>query len=496
MPGSPRRGGGRPDMPQSREPARSAAVLCTEDSTVARDLARSAAAPASASSPCGWLRERDRVTGMSVSRVDLAGLRGWRTDPHGALRHESGRFFAVVGVEACAVAAVPRWSQPIIHQPEVGILGILATRVDGTVRLLMQAKDEPGNPHGSELSPTVQATRSNFTGAHGGRAVPYLDAFRLRADKRAWVDVRQSEQGSWFLGKRNRNMVVEVEAETDARDGFAWFTVGEVFRALTADSLVNMDARTVLSCLPLRGPGVAGSLPTADEGFSGALARSIVGSDGAAHRTTELLAALTRERSESEATVIQVPLTDLPGWQRQAGAISRLDGAFFEVVGVEVQTAGREVASWSQPMIAGLPGGISCFLVTPIRGVLHVLIALRVELGFVDVAEFGPTVQCAPGNYDHLPSAARPRFLDDVLTAPPNRVRFSSTLSEEGGRFLDTCTRYLIVETDSTDEPPGFRWMTVDQLVGLVAHSHYVNVQARTLLLCLQSLAFADASAG
>jgi dTDP-4-dehydro-6-deoxy-alpha-D-glucopyranose 2,3-dehydratase len=37
------------------------------------------------------------------------------------------------------------------------------------------------------------------------------------------------------------------------------------------------------------------------------------------------------------------------------------------------------------------------------------------------------------------------------------------------------------------DEPPGFRWMTPRQLMSLLTHSYYVNVQARSLLACLQT---------
>lgn len=63
-------------------------------------------------------------------------------------------------------------------------------------------------------------------------------------------------------------------------------------------------------------------------------------------------------------------------------------------------------------------------------------------------------------------------------------------LSEEGGRFFHALNRYLIVETDQ-DVPrdhPDHRWMTLHQLSDLLRHSHYVNVQARSLIACLHSL--------
>ncbi|MFD9074046.1 NDP-hexose 2,3-dehydratase family protein [Streptomyces lasiicapitis] len=39
----------------------------------------------------------------------------------------------------------------------------------------LRAKAEPGNVNGVHLSPTVQAAKSNYSRAHGGSSVPYLD---------------------------------------------------------------------------------------------------------------------------------------------------------------------------------------------------------------------------------------------------------------------------------------------------------------------------------
>jgi len=70
-------------------------------------------------------------------------------------------------------------------------------------------------------------------------------------------------------------------------------------------------------------------------------------------------------------------------------------------------------------------------------------------------------------------------------------VRYEAVHSEEGGRFLNAESRYLIVETDEattpTQPPPGYHWVTPGQLNWLAAHSRYVNVQARTLLAVLDA---------
>lgn len=41
----------------------------------------------------------------------------------------------------------------------------------------MQAKIEPGNVNRIQISPTIQATKSNFMQTHGGKAPAYLEYF-------------------------------------------------------------------------------------------------------------------------------------------------------------------------------------------------------------------------------------------------------------------------------------------------------------------------------
>ena len=438
-----------------------------------------------------WLAAMNERTFMSVERVALKDLRGWEQEPvTGNLRHESGKFFTVESLAVDFPAGfVAHWSQPIINQREVGILGILVKRIDGVLHCLMQAKREPGNQNGIQLAPTVQATRSNYTRVHKGRPVPYLDYFLNPVGHRVLTDVRQSEQGAWFYQKRNRNMVVEVGDEVPVLDGFCWLTMGQLHRLLSVPDLVGMDARTVLACLPLGGHGWGATLPFEDE-FGAALARSCDPGSGSARSFTDILSWVTEMRSRTEIRAVLGPLNAAEGWLHTEGRISHDSGRFFDVIGVRVQAGGREVGQWMQPMIQPCGTGVVAFLVRPINGVLHMLVSARPEPGFADVIELAPTVQCLPGNYDHLPAERRPPFLTEVLAADPGRVRFDAVLSEEGGRFYHARNRYLIVETDAPIDPDrdDYCWLTLAQLTELLQHSFYLNVQARSLIACLRSL--------
>ncbi|MEV4738880.1 NDP-hexose 2,3-dehydratase family protein [Streptomyces sp. NPDC049555] len=470
--------------------------------TVAAELARSALAPDGTGGGAqrfrSWFAERLQHVAHRTERIPLEALAGWHTEPGtGNVVHDTGRFFSVEGLDVHVPGApVERWSQPILCQPEVGILGILAKEFDGVLHFLMQAKFEPGNAGGLQLSPTVQATRSNYTRVHGGRSVRYVEYFRDTAGHQVIADVLQSEQGAWFYRKRNRNMVVKVRGEVPLADDFHWLTLGQLHRLLEQENLVNMDARTVLACLPFaaHGPHPLARLGPAGPGdFPTAVVRSLSAAEGSAHSTTDLVGWITGLRARTEVHTRRAPLDGLPHWHRRDGVVSHDSGRFFDVVGVDVTAGSREVAGWTQPMIEPRGRGVAAFVVRRIDGVLHVLAHARVEPGYVDVVELAPTVQCTPQSLDALPPGARPRLLSAVLDAAPGQVRFAADLSEEGGRFLHAVNRYLVVETEDGEggvtEGEHHRWMTLHQLDGLLRHSHYVNVQARTLVACLHGLA-------
>ncbi|MGW1147116.1 NDP-hexose 2,3-dehydratase family protein [Streptomyces sp. NPDC002454] len=419
-----------------------------------------------------WLEERGRAHRFTVERIPFHQLDGWSfDDTTGNLVHRSGRFFSVEGLHVTRDEGPQReWYQPIIKQPEVGILGILVKEFDGVLHFLMQAKMEPGNRNLLQLSPTVQATRSNYTKVHQGADVKYIEHFTRPGRGRVIADVLQSEHGSWFFHKSNRNMIVEALGEVPLDDDFCWLTLGQIGELLHRDNVVNMDSRTVLACAPFSDDGA-----------------------GALLSDTELVSWFTAERSRQDVRAERVPLHELPGWVRGRSTIDHEGGRYFRVVAVSVEAGNREVTRWTQPLFEPLGLGVTAFLTRRIGGVPHVLVHARVEGGFLDTVELGPTVQYTPDNYVHLTGGDRPPFLDLVLDADPARIQYEAVHSEEGGRFLNAESRYLLIEADEEqaplDPPAGFQWVTPAQLTSLVRHGHYVNVQARTLLACLNATA-------
>ena len=440
-----------------------------------------------------WLAGRQRAQRHRVTRIPFAAMEGWAFESGtGNLVHHSGRFFSVEGLDVRTDRGwAGHWRQPIIVQPEVGVLGILVKRFGGVPHLLMQAKMEPGNINGVQLSPTVQATRSNYTGVHGGRGVPYLHHFLGPDRGRVVADVLQSEQAAWYLHKRNRNMIVEVTGPVEEHEDFRWLTLGQVRQLLHRDHLVNMDTRTVLACLPAP-DGPPGLAPPRDR-FGALVRQSMAGGFSPVTPTAELLSWLTDVRTRRQLVQRRVPLNDTAGhgWHRDSDGISHEDGRYFTVVAVHVEAGNREVGSWSQPLIAPADQGVVALIVKPIGGVLHALVQARVDAGAVNVAELAATVHCQPGNYRDVPAEAQPRYLDEVLSADPARIRYDVVHTEEGGRFYHARNRYLVVEAGPDfDGAPGdrHRWVSLRQLSRLARHYNYLNVELRSLLAGVHTL--------
>jgi oxidase EvaA len=433
-----------------------------------------------------WWSERAQSNRFNVSPIAFDELVNWRFDPEtGNLSHSSGRFFTIEGLHVRSdYGPVGEWSQPIINQPEIGILGIIVKSFDGVPHCLMQAKMEPGNVNTLQLSPTVQATRSNYTRVHQGDRTRYLEYFAGPERGRVLVDVLQSEQSSWFYRKHNRNMVVEVTGDLPLHEDFRWLPLRQVLDLLHVNNLVNMDARTVLSCMPFAPPWADSGSRHAPVPFRRALARSL----HASHDLGEILSWFTEVKARHEVSAQLIPANRVVGWKRTGHEIAREDGKHFRVIAVNVEASNREVTSWRQPLLAPVAQGIIAFLAKPIEGTTHLLVHARVEPGFIDTVELGPTLQLIRKNYADLP---QPPYLDYVLRADPARIRFDALLSEEGGRFFDAQNRYLVIEVEDDFParcPQDYRWVTLGQLGDLLRHGHYLNVQARSLVACLHSL--------
>ncbi|WP_428565906.1 MAG: NDP-hexose 2,3-dehydratase family protein [Solidesulfovibrio sp. DCME] len=437
-----------------------------------------------------WFAAKDRRDRFTVRRVPLCALSQWAYLP-GPLRlgHCSGKFFTIegIGVES-SCGPVRSWDQPIINQPEIGILGLLAREIDGVLHFLMQAKMEPGNVNILQLSPTVQATRSNYSRVHGGHAPRYLEYFTEPGLATVLLDQLQPEQGARFLFKRNRNMVVAVDHEVPVHEDFCWLTLGQIKALLTRDNIVNMDARTVVSLIPMADPDEPPDYGQLDGvgGFRRDAYLSYCRSDRERHSMDAIMTWLTVGKARHAMRLTPLPLDGLRGWKVTDEAIFHESGLYFSVIGVDVAACTREATRWSQPLLHHHGEGLVGFLCQSHGGVLHFLARGTLEPGNRDGVLIGPTVACS----EVAARASRfcaPRFLERFLDPAGLTVRYDAVQSEEGGRFHHFRNRYMIVELPPglpLDTPEHYLWLTLGQLWRMARHGH-VNIEARNLLACL-----------
>ena len=149
------------------------------------------------------LKNKAKKSELNLEKISFSDLKGWYLNKEsGDIRHKSGKFFQIQGIEIQIIENDREisWSQPIINQPEIGFLGCITKEIDGILYFLIQAKVEPGNINTAQYSPTLQATKSNFTKVHKGSSQPLLKYFLGNEKGKVIIDQLQSEQGARFFG--------------------------------------------------------------------------------------------------------------------------------------------------------------------------------------------------------------------------------------------------------------------------------------------------------
>ncbi len=429
-----------------------------------------------------WIQIRNRETCVSVERIPFSAMDKWHFDANGNLRHDSGRFFSIEGLAVRTnYGNVSQWQQPIINQPEIGFLGIITKEINGIIYFLLQAKVEPGNINRVQLSPTLQATKSNYSQVHGGNKPAYLEYFQNAKPHHILLDQLQSEQGARFLKKRNRNIIIKIDGDIPCLENFVWLTLAQIKRLSQYDNVVNMDTRTVIAGIPL-------NFAHADKATK-TIGLSLVAKGNPINDITCILSWMTRLKCNYELDVTRMPLKDVKDWQISDTAISHKTGKFFQVLAMNISINNREVKTWKQPLVQPMQEGLVAFIVKNINGTYHFLVQGKVELGNFDILEMAPTVQCMTGSYE---GKNEQPFVDYVLKAQPCQVIFDTKQSEEGGRFYQEQNRNVIIEADESfsidNIPENYIWVTYEQLMLFMHFNNYLNIQARSLISLIKLL--------
>lgn len=418
-----------------------------------------------------WFSSRLAAASCHVAWMPVTQSAEWCLQD-GFITHRPKGFFTVVGLQWTS-AAGDLIQHPFLDQQEIGTLGYLMRAHNERHQILVQAKIEPGNVGLVQLAPTCQATHSNAQRLHGGDAAPFIDDFPP-AQPNVLYDVAQSEQGTRFLRKRNRNALVLTSVDAPIPITHRWLDVDSVLDLMWQDYLVNTDARSVLVCAPWQ--LLVNRVPFSryGDGFGPELLASMHGSSH--HVSLEHVKERVQQlRLMTEDSKI-VSLEELPSWHWSEEGLSPAGGSSLRVCHIGVTVNGREVPAWDQPIVASGSAGTVLLVCARIDGILHFLFRVQAEPGLCSKVELTPTVVIEPGD----PSD------ETCMRRWSGKVVAQCRQSEEGGRFYRDTNMYRVIDIGMAGEvDPNCYWLTLGDVRRLLDEPGWLTNEARSALSLL-----------
>jgi len=433
-----------------------------------------------------WIIKENKSSNHIIKKINLKTTKNWIVNfTNDKIFHETGGFFAIEGIRINIFKdKLYKWDQPIINQNEIGILGFLMKELNNQPYFLMQTKIEPGNINGIQLSPTLQATESNYNALHKGKIPDYLEHFINIKNSSILSDSLQSEQGSFFLKKRNRNLILRANKNISLKKGYQWISLKVIKRLLMIDNIINMDSRSVLS--QINSLQISGKLKfhnkfNCDEDL---IYTSLFGIGKPKNSIEEIIDFIKFFRNKYKISITQISLNKMNGWEFTNKELKRNDNNFFKIIGVSAKIPNREKGYWEQPMLQTYNNGICTLIGKVINNIFHLIVQAKLECGNKEIVELGPTIQLLDGL--NLNKKKDEIFgLNYQENSNLKKIIFSNYQSDEGGRFYKVINKYtLILAEKSFNEklPEGFIWITLNQLYALNRIDGKINIYLRTFL--------------
>lgn len=435
-----------------------------------------------------WVETLNKSLKVNITQSILNKSDFWFYDEKtGSITNRTKSFFEIKGLKVFNEND-ETIEQPVIIQDEIGYLGIICKKINGILNFLMQAKIEPGNVNKIQISPTIQATKSNFTRRHGGKLPAYLDYFLNSSKHNIIVDQIQSEQSSRFYKKRNRNTIILIDEDIEVLSSHKWMTLGQIKELMKVNNLVNMDTRTVLSCIPFVFESLSKEeLELVREMFTDkALFNSIFNTNNS-KGFTDIYKYINDYKMFDDSKMELVGLNELITWEMDSYRIRCKEPYSFSVIYCDIEVEGREVTKWTQPLFKA-EGFATFALLTMVEdNIRKFLVKCRREVGCFDKIEIGPTIQKDAVDIENVIDS-----VTEVFDAHMNNnvgILYHVILSEEGGRFYHEQNYNIIIEINKDEIsklPEGYFWVDYKTLNQLIQINNCLNIQLRNLLSLLE----------
>ena len=403
-----------------------------------------------------WLQQQRKKQFLAIKKTDLLKLQKWVFNKK-EIYHESKKFFRIVGIKINTNFYKKKiWYQPIIVQKEIGILGIIKNIK--TNKYLLQAKVEPGNINKIQISPTVQATKSNYSRIHGGKTIPYLVYFK-RKNKNFSL---QTEQAFRYFNKKNSNIVTFVKKKISVNKKFRWFSKTEIINLLKEKNLINMDTLSVFSSF----------ISKRKHDFPLNSIKDISKWKNSLNRKFFLKNKIVR-------------LNLIKEWKLTKRKIYHQTNEYFSIFGVKVKTNEREITEWSQPIIQGSKMAFAGYLIKRFNNTNHYLCRYILKPGS-KVSTYTCSVNTSKfNNYKKNKDLTdfQKKLISDYFVNSKFEKLYDNILSDEGGRFYHSQIRYMACKLNKKHNiklPENYIWLSQNQIIDLIKKQQ-VDIEARLL---------------
>ena len=402
-----------------------------------------------------WLKDQRKKQLLNVQKIKLSKLSNWIYN-NKEIYHKSKKFFKIAGLRIQSNFYNKKsWDQPIIIQNEIGILGIIKNIK--TSKYLLQAKVEPGNINKIQISPTVQATRSNYSRVHGGKTIPFIKFFKRRNKNFSL----QSEQAFRYYNKKNSNIITYVSKRIDLNEKFRWFSKIEIFNLLREKNLINMDTLSVFSSF-IKKKKV--DFPLNNQKILNKWKNSLI------------------KKYYLKNKIIN--LRSIKDWSLTKNKISHKKNNYFSIIGIKVKTNKREVSRWSQPIIIGSKMAFAGFLIKKFQNTNHYLCRFILKPGS-KAGTFSCTVNTSRFS-GYKKSKDLTNFQKKLISEyfiNSKDIVYDNILSDEGGRFYHSQIKYMACKLDkyhNIELPESYIWLSQNQMINLI-YKQKIDIEARLL---------------
>ncbi len=408
-----------------------------------------------------WFNSQKKLNRIKIKTKKLNDLENWNYSKK-LIFHSSQRFFKIVGIEVKSNFAGKNWDQPIIVQKEKGILGIIKNKK--TKKYLLQAKVEPGNKNKLQLSPTVQATKSNYQRIHGGKKTSYLNIFKTNKIK----FITQPEQGYRYLFKFNKNALVEIKKKIQILKNFYWFSKEDLKYLIKRKSVLNMDTVSV---------------------FSSFIKKNTI--DLPLKKMNEINNWIRQNDKIFKLKIKVKPLANLINWKVKTDSITHKNNKHFSVVGINIICNNREIKKWDQPIIKGKRLAFAGYLIKEFNKTDHYLCKYNKKPGLKK-----STLSCTVNTSDldnfntnnHLISFEK-KMIRDFFFNKKKKVKkiFDNILSDEGGRFFHCEIKYKalkLLNKTKVKIPSNYFWISQNQMIEMIKRKK-LDIEGRLLFGCV-----------